>query len=257
MNLPKAPRTLTKIPRHNETECRLERREGMRTSLVGGLFLTFATLLVGSALVGCKNTASSKDMTPSPADSTLSTVKGTGVGTNPGNAGKGTPLSPAAGHELAAFAEGCFWGSENTFRHVKGVTATAVGYSGGHTEAPTYETVCAHGTGHAEAVLVEFDPKVVSYEALLETFWKSHDPTTKNRQGPDVGDQYRSGIFTFSPAQEASVRASIATEQKRLSKPITTEVTPMKAFWKAEEYHQQYDEKSGKESCPLPGARGT
>jgi len=209
------------------------------------------------ALAGCKGTTSSKDTNPSPADPTLGAVKASGVGTNPGGAGKGTPLVAAPGHELAAFAEGCFWGSENTFRHVKGVTATAVGYAGGHTEAPTYEDVCSHTTGHAEVVLVEFDPKVISYDALLETFWKSHDPTTKNRQGPDVGDQYRSGIFTFSQAQEAAVRASIVTEQKKLSKPITTAVSPMTVFWKAEEYHQQYDEKSGRESCPLPGARGT
>lgn len=224
----------------------------MRTSLV-------ASAVVASlfALVGCRGSTSSRDPSPSAADATLSAVKPSGVGANPGNAGKGTPLAPAAGHELAAFAEGCFWGSENTFRHVKGVTATAVGYAGGHTEAPTYEDVCGHGTGHAETVLVEFDPKVVSYDALLETFWKSHDPTTKNRQGPDIGDQYRSAVFTFSPAQEASVKASLANEQKKLSKPITTMVEPMKAFWKAEEYHQQYDEKTGRESCPLPGARGT
>ncbi len=207
------------------------------------------------SFIACKNAASSKDV--SPADSTLSAVKTTGVGTQPGSAGRGTPLVAAPGHELAAFAEGCFWGSENTFRHVKGVTATAVGYAGGHTEAPTYETVCAHGTGHAEVVLVEFDPAVVTYEKLLETFWKTHDPTTKNRQGPDVGDQYRSAIYTFSAVQEATVRTSIDAVQKTYTKPITTEVAPMKAFWKGEDYHQQYDEKSGKESCPLPGARGT
>ena len=174
------------------------------------------------------------------------------VGTNPGHAGKGTPLTPEAGHQLAAFAEGCFWGSEDTFRHVAGVTATAVGYSGGHTQAPSYEDVCSHTTGHAETVLVEFDPAKVSYDALLRTFWDSHDPTTKNRQGPDVGDQYRSAVFTFSPEEDAAARASMAAEQKNLKSPITTQLEPMGLFWKAEDYHQQYDEKTGRHSCPLP-----
>jgi len=174
------------------------------------------------------------------------------VGTNPGGVGAGTPLAAAAGHELAAFAEGCFWGSENTFRHVRGVTATAVGYSGGHTDLPTYEAVSSHTTGHAETVLVEFDPKVVSYRELLRVFWESHDPTTKDRQGPDVGSNYRSAIFTFSPEQAASARTSEAEEQKRHQRPVTTEIRAIGRFYKAEEYHQQYDEKSGTESCPLP-----
>jgi peptide-methionine (S)-S-oxide reductase len=174
------------------------------------------------------------------------------VGTRPGGVGAGTPLVAAQGHELAAFAEGCFWGSENTFRHVRGVTATAVGYTGGHTELPTYEAVSSHSTGHAETVLVEFDPKVVSYPELLRVFWESHDPTTKDRQGPDVGSNYRSAIFTFSGAQEQSARASEAEEQKRHRRPITTEIRAIGRFYKAEEYHQQYDEKSGVESCPLP-----
>lgn len=176
------------------------------------------------------------------------------VGTDPGHAGAGTPLVAAAGHELAAFALGCFWGSENTFRHVPGVVATAVGYAGGRTEAPTYESVCTHTTGHAETVLVEFDPAKVTYEKLLSVFFASHDPTTKNRQGPDVGDQYRSAIFTFSDAQAAAARAAIAATQPRLPRPITTEVTPMPRFWIAEAYHQQYDEKTGRESCATPNA---
>lgn len=217
-----------------------------------------ASVVSALLVVACKGSQASPDRAESPHVSpSAGQIAPTGVGTNPGNAGKGTPLAAAPGHELAAFAMGCFWGSENTFRHVRGVTATAVGYAGGHTEAPTYEDVCGHGTGHAEVVLVEFDPKVVSYDKLLETFWKNHDPTTKNRQGPDVGDQYRSGVFTFSPAQEAAYRASMEAEQKRRPKAITTLVSPMKVFWKAEEYHQQYDEKTGHESCPLPGVRGT
>lgn len=179
----------------------------------------------------------------------------TKVGTDPGHAGNGTPLTPGAGHELAVFAQGCFWGSENTYRHVPGVVATAVGYTGGHTTAPTYPDVCTHTTGHAEVVLVEFDPKVVSFERLLEVFWGSHDPTTLNRQGPDIGDQYRSAIFTVTPEQAKIAAASMAEAQKHFRRPITTAISPLPAFWKAEEYHQQYDEKTGKESCPLPGAR--
>jgi peptide-methionine (S)-S-oxide reductase len=174
------------------------------------------------------------------------------VGANPGHVGQGTPLVAEAGHELAAFAGGCFWGTENTFRHVPGVTATAVGYTGGHSELPTYESVSSHTTGHAETVLVEFDPKRVSYGELLQIFWESHDPTTKDRQGPDVGSNYRSAIFTFSPEQERTARASEAEAQKQQKRPITTEIRAIGRFYKAEEYHQQYDEKTGTESCPLP-----
>jgi peptide-methionine (S)-S-oxide reductase len=177
------------------------------------------------------------------------------VGTDPGHAGAGTPLKPAPGDELAAFAEGCFWGSEDTFRHVKGVVATAVGYTGGHTTNPSYDDVCSHTTGHAETVLVEYDPKAVTYAELLQAFWESHEPTTLNRQGPDVGDQYRSAIFTFSPAQDTAARASLAEEQKRHDKGITTEIKPIGPFWKAEGYHQQFDERTGRHSCPLPPPR--
>jgi peptide-methionine (S)-S-oxide reductase len=173
------------------------------------------------------------------------------VGANPGHAGAGTPLVPAPGDELAAFAEGCFWGSEDTFRHVDGVLATAVGFTGGHTANPSYQDVCTHTTGHAETVLVEYDPKKVTYAQLLRTFWDSHDPTTMNRQGPDVGDQYRSAIFTFSPVQDAAARASLAAEQAHYDGKITTDIRPIGAFWKAEAYHQQYDERTGRHSCPL------
>lgn len=189
---------------------------------------------------------------PTQAPSASPAAASAKVGTNPGHVGAGTPLTPAAGHELAAFAEGCFWGSENTFRHVHGVVATAVGYTGGHTELPTYEDVSSHTTGHAETVLVEFDPKVVSYAELLRVFWETHDPTTKDRQGPDIGSNYRSAIFTFSPAQEQAARASEAEEQKRHERPITTEIRAIGRFYKAEDHHQQFDEKNGVESCPLP-----
>jgi peptide-methionine (S)-S-oxide reductase len=190
------------------------------------------------------------------ADNMSSTnTKAAPVGTDPGHAGAGTPLTPAAGHQIAAFAEGCFWGSEDTFRHVEGVVATAVGYTGGHTDKPSYDAVCSHNTGHAEAVVVEFDPKKVSYAELLQTFWDSHDPTTPNQQGPDIGDQYRSAIFTFSPEQDAAARASLAKEQARYKEKITTEIKPIGRFWKAEGYHQQYDERTGRHSCPLPRPR--
>jgi peptide-methionine (S)-S-oxide reductase len=174
------------------------------------------------------------------------------VGTDPGGVGAGTKLAAKPGHELAAFAAGCFWGVEDNFRQVPGVVATAVGYTGGHTEHPTYESVCSHTTGHAETVLVEFDPKKVSYETLLNVFFKNHDPTTVNRQGPDTGDQYRSEVFTFSPAQQLAALDKKASEQAELGKRVATLVEPMGRFWKAEEYHQQYDEKTGTHSCPLP-----
>jgi peptide-methionine (S)-S-oxide reductase len=181
----------------------------------------------------------------------------TPVGTDPGRAGDGTALVARPGDELAAFAEGCFWGSENTFRHVDGVVATAVGYAGGHASHPTYEDVSSHATGHAETVLVEYDPKRVTYARLLQAFWDTHDPTTLNRQGPDEGENYRSEVFFFSPAQEAAARASMGEEQKHYAKPITTRIEPMGTFWKAEGYHQQYDEKTGRESCPLPRRKGS
>jgi len=174
------------------------------------------------------------------------------VGGDPGHAGRGTALAPRTGHELAAFAAGCFWGVEETFRQVPGVVATAVGYTGGHTDAPTYPAVCSHTTGHAETVLVEFDPTAVSYATLLNVFFKNHDPTTKDRQGPDVGDQYRSEIFTFSPAQAAAAAAAKAGEEATLKRPVATRVEPIGAFWMAEDYHQQYDEKTGNRSCPAP-----
>jgi peptide-methionine (S)-S-oxide reductase len=185
-----------------------------------------------------------------------SSAEGPAVGTNPGNAGAGTPLVPRTGDELAAFAEGCFWGSEDTFRHVAGVVATAVGYTGGHTANPTYEDVCTHTTGHAETVLVEFDPKKVTYPQLLRVFWDSHEPTTPNQQGPDIGDQYRSAIFTFSATQDAAGRASMVAEQSHYKAKITTVIQPIGAFWKAEAYHQQYDEHTGRHSCPIPPRKG-
>jgi peptide-methionine (S)-S-oxide reductase len=212
------------------------------------------------ALASCRSTAGSlpdpaSDPAPvSPAGAhSPATALHARVGTDPGRAGDGTPLTARDGHELAAFAEGCFWGSEDNFRQVPGVVATAVGYTGGHTDDPTYDSVCSHSTGHAEAVLVEFDPSKVSYEKLLEVFFATHDPTTKDRQGPDVGDQYRSAIYTFSDKQKAAAMAAASRAQAALKKPVTTEIRSIGRFWMAEDYHQQYDEKTGKRSCPLPG----
>src|SRR5262249_49943076 len=141
---------------------------------------------------------------------------------------------------LATFAAGCFWGVEEAFRKLKGVKSTAVGYIGGDVEKPTYEQVCTDRTGHAEAVQIEFDPAVISYEVLLDVFWKNHNPTTLNRQGPDAGTQYRSAIFFHTPEQEATANASKEEAQKRFPRPIVTEITPASTFWRAEEYHQRY-----------------
>jgi len=155
--------------------------------------------------------------------------------------------------EKATFGAGCFWGVEAAFRQVNGVKATAVGYAGGTLENPTYHDVCSGRTGHAEVVEVEFDPALVSYEELLEVFWENHDPTTLNRQGPDVGEQYRSAIFYHTPEQEAAARASKAAleESGTYRRPIVTEITPAPTFYRAEDYHQQYFEKRGISHCHI------
>ncbi len=151
----------------------------------------------------------------------------------------------------AIFAAGCFWGVEEAFREMPGVVSTAVGYIGGTIDKPTYEQVCADGTGHAEAVLVEFDPTRVSYDELLERFWKIHDPTQVNRQGPDHGSQYRTAIFYTSDAQQKTAEASkeqLSTSGKH-RRPIATQIVPAPEFHRAEEYHQQYFAKRGQPSC--------
>ncbi|MEX2008981.1 MAG: peptide-methionine (S)-S-oxide reductase MsrA [Dongiaceae bacterium] len=158
----------------------------------------------------------------------------------------------------ASFGAGCFWGVEAAFRQVEGVTATAVGYSGGAAPNPTYREVCSGRTGHAEAVRVEYDPDRVSYDQLLDLFWDMHDPTTPNRQGPDVGTQYRSVIFFHTPEQEAAARASKDRLQAagRRWRPIVTEIVPAPAFHLAEDYHQRYLEKRGAAFCRVPSAVG-
>ncbi len=151
----------------------------------------------------------------------------------------------------ATFGAGCFWGVELAFRQVQGVTDTAVGYAGGRVDSPTYEQVCTGRTGHAEVVLVQFDSQQVSYEQLLEVFWNSHDPTQQNRQGPDVGTQYRSIIFFHDDAQQTAAENSKQSLESsgRFSRPIATEIASASTFWRAEEYHQQYLEKRGEGSC--------
>lgn len=153
--------------------------------------------------------------------------------------------------EKATFAAGCFWGVEATFRRLAGVKSTQVGYSGGALENPTYHDVCTDSTGHAEAVEVAYDPQVISYHDLLEVFWSNHNPTTLNRQGPDVGTQYRSAIFFHSPEQEAEARRSRDETQARFPRPIVTEIKPAQTFWPAEDYHQQYLEKRGLANCHI------
>jgi peptide-methionine (S)-S-oxide reductase len=168
--------------------------------------------------------------------------------TRPAGAGENTTKT-----ETATFGAGCFWGVEATFRQTKGVRATAVGYAGGSLENPSYEDVCYRDTGHAEVVQVEFDPNQISYEDLLMVFFENHDPTTLNRQGPDVGDQYRSAVFYHDDTQRDAANAAKQRldESGKFRRPIVTEITPAATFYRAEEYHQRYLEKRGLASCHI------
>lgn len=162
------------------------------------------------------------------------------------------PVEPGdvpAGLARATFAAGCFWGVEDVFRRVPGVVEVVSGYTGGLQDRPTYRQVCSGRTGHAEAVLVTFDPTRVRYEELLDTFWRYHDPTTENRQGPDVGTQYRSAVFTHDDAQRQAAEASRAAVQPRFRRPIVTGIEPATTFWPAEAYHQRYTERTGRGGC--------
>jgi len=153
----------------------------------------------------------------------------------------------------ATFGAGCFWGVELSFSRLDGVLDTAVGYSGGHTDNPTYHDICGHGTGHAEVVEVEYEPAVISYRALLEAFFEMHDPTQVNRQGPDIGDQYRSVVFFHSPQQQAAAE-SVKNELDgagRFARPIATAIEPAPTFWRAEDYHQRYIERRGGGGCAV------
>lgn len=209
-------------------------------------------LLFGALLVMGLVAAMGTGPSPRTASGGAAMIGNPSVGKDPGHVGHGTALVPSGKDQLAIFAQGCFWGVEERLRKVPGVVATAVGYTGGKTQNPTYEDVSGHGTGHAEAVLVEFDPDKVSYAELLRFFWRTHDSTSGDRQGPDRGSQYRSAIFTFGPEQLATAVASRGEEQKQLADRITTEVAPAGPFWIAEDYHQQWDEKHGVLSCPTP-----
>jgi len=155
-------------------------------------------------------------------------------------------------YEKATFAAGCFWHVQYEFDQVPGIVSTTVGYTGGTTKNPTYKQVCTHKTGHAEAVEIIYDPNKVGYGKLLDVFFKMHNPTTMNRQGPDIGSQYRSAIFYHAPDQQKAALAAIEklSESGKFSGPIVTEVTPAGPFYKAEEYHQKYVEKHGVDACP-------
>ncbi|MDQ2659863.1 MAG: peptide-methionine (S)-S-oxide reductase MsrA [Verrucomicrobiota bacterium] len=155
--------------------------------------------------------------------------------------------------EKAMFGAGCFWGVEATFRNISGVTNAVAGYAGGKTQNPTYDEVCHDETGHAEVVEVEFDPTKVKYSQLLDVFWANHDPTTLNRQGPDVGSQYRSVIFYYTPDQKTTAEESKAAHDKsgRFSRPVVTLIEPAPPFFRAEEYHQRYLEKRGMTHCAI------
>lgn len=155
--------------------------------------------------------------------------------------------------EKATFGAGCFWGVEETFRRLPGVESTQVGYMGGHTSNPTYKQVCTDGTGHAEVVEVTYDPSKIAYPDLLGVFWANHDPTTMNRQGPDIGAQYRSAVFFHSPEQQAEAQAfkEKLERSKIYKRPIVTEITAAGEFWRAEDYHQQYLAKRGQSHCHI------
>lgn len=151
--------------------------------------------------------------------------------------------------EQATFGAGCFWGVESFFREVPGVVDAVAGYAGGTTQNPSYKDVCSDRTGHAEVVEVTFDPQKVSYDRLLDVFFQNHDPTLLNRQGPDVGTQYRSVIFTHSPEQESAAHAKKDSLAGRFKRPIATSIEPAGPFWRAEDYHQRYLEKNGLPAC--------
>lgn len=163
---------------------------------------------------------------------------------------------PAPGREFATFGAGCFWGVELAFQRVHGVSTTEVGYTQGHVDNPDYYAVCSGDTGHSEVVRVQYDPKECSYKTLLDLFWKRHDPTTLNRQGNDMGTQYRSGIYFYTPEQEQAALESKEEAQKSSSRPIVTEILPAKKFYRAEEYHQQYLAKGGRGGNPQSPAKG-
>ena len=207
------------------------------------------SILIAVVVAGAAGWLALNGMRPSQSDG-----DSTKVGAHPGGikAGSPAPLKPSGHNALAAFSGGCFWGVEATFRHIKGVVSTAVGYTGGSVDNPTYEMVSAHTTGHAESVLIEFDPSVVTYKELLHDFWLAHQPTEVDRQGPDVGNNYRSAIWTFSADQLKQAVASRSAQETLEKAKFATQIAQIGTFWLAEDYHQQYDEKTGTNTCPPP-----
>ena len=153
--------------------------------------------------------------------------------------------------DTATFGAGCFWGVEVSFARLPGVVETAVGFMGGHVDDPSYRDVCYRDTGHAEVVHLGFDPSVITYDQLLDVFWSNHDPTTLNRQGPDIGAQYRSVVFFHSAEQEAAARASLNRQKPNFKLPIVTQIAPALPFYRAEDYHQRYLEKRGLTHCHI------
>jgi peptide-methionine (S)-S-oxide reductase len=209
------------------------------------LVLAFPLLIVGALLL-LQNLAWAAPYKPA------STLRDTD--NNPSSQPTTGPAAQGANMtRKAIFAAGCFWGVEALFRQVEGVTSTQVGYTGGTLAKPTYEDVCSDSTGHAEAVLVEYDPAIVSYDKLLNIFWENHDPTTPNRQGPDFGSQYRSEIFYFDDDQKKVAEASrdALAKSGKYSRPIVTLIEPAQTFWPAEEYHQRYVEKHPGTFCHI------
>ena len=195
------------------------------------------------AMVGCGVTKANAE----------APVNGAKVGADPGQIHRLGPtnLKPTGSNQLASFSGGCFWGTEDIFRQVPGVVATAVGYTGGNVSYPTYEQVCTHTTGHAETVLVEFDPSKVSYQKLLSVFWENHDPTTLDSQGPDFGSNYRSAIWCYGIDEFNAAKKSRVAAQSKLTHKVVTEIHMAQPFFLAEDYHQQYDEKHGTHFCPI------
>ena len=207
-----------------------------------------AGLLLATAGGGCSAAGEREEMSrPEKLQEDDRVVSDAPDAPDAGDVAEATTKPAGAERVTATFGAGCFWGVEKVFGRVKGVVSTEVGYSGGDVKDPTYRNVCSGRTGHAEAVRVVFDPAVVSYEDLLDVFWIRHDPTTLNRQGPDVGTQYRSAIFTHSPAQQAAAETSRDGQQMsgRYLRKIVTEIVPAGPFYRAEEYHQKYLAKQG------------
>jgi len=207
-------------------------------------FGTMMLLVSAVGLVGCGPTSSAAPDSDSHAATTTAKTSAASSATDKQD-------SESVTMETATFGAGCFWGVEQTYRQIEGVTETAVGYSGGKTESPSYKEVCTDRTGHAEVVQVTYDPSKVDYDKLLEVFWDAHDPTQLNHQGPDFGTQYRSVVFYHTPEQKKLAEASKTrlTESGKHDDPIVTQIEPAQTFYRAEEYHQQYLTKRGLTSC--------